>query len=198
MLSETELKDAERKNYLSYFEDGIVDIISGLPVLTFGLAMIFGANLLFIFTWMPILLYWPVKQMITLPRMGYVKFNPERRRKISKNFILMVIAGTLFLLLGFVVTLGFEGQILNLETFMKTYSLLILGAVMASAFALISILFELRRFMVYALLVFSAWLAPFLFQINEGIPVAFAGGLISLIGVMILVRFLNRYPLPVE
>jgi uncharacterized membrane protein len=37
MLSETDLKNAEKKNYLSYFEDGILDIIAGLLVLAFAM-----------------------------------------------------------------------------------------------------------------------------------------------------------------
>jgi hypothetical protein len=198
MLSETDLKNAEKKNYLSYFEDGILDIIAGLLVLAFGLAMVFDASTLFIFTWMPIMLYWPVKQVITLPRMGFVKFSPERQRKISRNYVLLIVAGTLSLLLGLVAFVGFESPIFNFRLFMRTYSLLLLGVVMAGAFGLISILYEIRRFMAYAVLVFSAWLAPFLFQIHEGVLVAFAGGLISLIGIVILVRFLNHYPLPAE
>jgi hypothetical protein len=190
MISESDLRDAERKNYLYYFEDGILDIIAGLPVLSFGLGMVFDATLLFIFTWLPMILYWPLKQVIALPRMGYVKFNPARRRKISKNMVLLLIAGTASLILGIAVNLGFENPLFNLREFMMKYSLLILGAVMASAFVLISILFELRRFFGYGVLVFMGWLVPFLFPIREGVPVALIGGLISLLGVGIMVRFL--------
>jgi hypothetical protein len=198
MISESDLRNAERKNYLFYFEDGILDIIAGLPVLSFGLGMVFDATLLFIFTWLPIILYWPVKQAITLPRMGYVKFSPERQRRISKNMVLLLFAGSLFLLLGIFVTLGFEGQLFNLRDFMMKYSLLILGAIMASAFLLISILFELKRFSGYGALVFAAWLTPFLFPIREGIPVALIGALISLIGVGFLVRFFINTTPPLE
>ena len=198
MISESDLRNAERKNYLFYFEDGILDIIAGLPVLSFGLGMVFDATLLFIFTWLPIILYWPVKQAITLPRMGYVKFSPERQRRISKNMVLLLIDGSFFLLLGIFVALGFEGQMFNLRDFMMKYSLLILGAIMASAFLLISILFELKRFSGYGALVFAAWLTPFLFPIREGIPVALIGALISLIGVGFLVRFLINTTPPLE
>ena len=198
MLTESELKEAERKNYLSYFEDGIADTAAGLPVLSFGLAMVFDATLLFTFTWMPALLYLPLKQLITLPRMGYVKFNPERRRKISKSMVLMLSAGIAFLVLGVLAAGAFNGQIFNLEAFMRKYSPLVLGVVMASAFALIGALFELRRFLIYAALVLAAWAIPFLVPIREGLPVATAGALISLFGIGLLTRFLKRYPKPAE
>ena len=112
--------------------------------------------------------------------------------------VLLLFAGSLFLLLGIFVTLGFEGQLFNLRDFMMKYSLLILGAIMASAFLLISILFELKRFSGYGALVFAAWLTPFLFPIREGIPVALIGALISLIGVGFLVRFFINTTPPLE
>jgi hypothetical protein len=196
MKSEIDLVNGERKTYLSYFDDGIIDIVAGLPVLSFGLGMLFDADLLFVFTWLPAILFWPLKHAITSPRMGYVKFRPERRRKISKNLVLLFIAGTISLLMGVVVFLGFESQAFDLRELMLKYGLLVLGALMAGAFVLVSILFEIRRFMGYAALVFIGWLLPFLFSIGEGITVALAGGAISLIGLGILVQFLVNTPLP--
>ena len=198
MMPETNLKDVERKAYLSYFEDGLADIFAGLPILIFGFGMVFDASLFFIFAGLPIVLFFPLKQAITLPRMGYVKFSPERRRKISKSMVLLLVAGTLSLLLGIVVFLGFERQAFNLRDFMMEYGLLVLGAVMASAFVLISIFFEVRRFMGYAALVFGGWLSAYLLNIEAGIPVTIAGGLIALIGLGILVRFVVKIPLPSE
>lgn len=190
MLSETELNEAERKLYLSYHEDGVLDLIAGLPVLMFGLGMIFDATMLFILTFLPIVLYLPMKQMITLPRMGYVRFTPKRRRKNSIGMVALFIAGTLSLIMGIVAFLGFEGRGLNLRAFMLEYGQLVFGVVMAAPYALISFFFGFRKFAGYAVLVFAGWLSAFLFAIPEGIPVVLAGGLISLIGLVALVRFL--------
>jgi hypothetical protein len=198
MMPETDLREAERKTYLSYFDDGIADIAGGLVVLLFGLGMVFGASTLFILSWMPTILFWPLKQVITFPRIGHVKFIPERQRKISRNMILLFIAGTLSLLLGIVAVLGTEGIVFNLRDFMMEYSLLLIGVVMAMAFALIAILFEVRRFFGYALLVFGGWLSSYLLEIEPGAPVAIAGGMIAVIGIVLLVRFVNKYPVPSE
>ena len=194
MMTESDLRDTERKTYLSYFDDGIADIAGGLTILLFGLGMVFDASTLFIFSWMPMILFWPLKQVITFPRIGYVKFVPERQRKISRNMILLIIAGTLSFLLGIVAFLGTEGVVFDLRDFMMEYSLLLLGAVMAMGFALIAILFEVRRFFGYAALIFGGWLSAYLFDIEPGPPVALAGGAIVLIGSTLLINFLIKYP----
>lgn len=198
MMSKIDLEDVEQKTYLSYFEDGIADIVAGLPILLFGLGMVFDASSFFIFAWMPILLFWPLKQLITIPRMGYVKFSPERQRRISKSWIVLFIAGVFSLLLGIIAFAGVEGQAFDLRDFMLEYSLLVFGAILASAFALIAILFEVRRFFIHAALVFGGWLSSYLFDIEPGIPVAVAGGAIAMIGLGLLISFLGKYPLPRE
>ena len=198
MMPETNLKDVERKAYLSYFEDGLADIFAGLPILIFGLGMVFDASLFFIFAGLPIVLFFPLKQAITLPRMGYVKFNPERQRKISRSMVLLLVAGSLSLLLGIVVFSGMQGQAFDIRDFMMEFGLLLFGAVMAGAFVLISIFFEIKRFMGYAALIFGGWLSAYLLGIEAGIPVAIAGGAIVLIGLAFLVNFLIKYPVPSE
>lgn len=198
MMLNIDLKDAERKTYLSYFNDGIADILAGLPILSFGLGMVFDSSLFFILTGLPIILFGPLKQRITLPRMGYVKFSPERQRRISTSMVLLFVAGLIFLLLGIVAYLGVQGQAFNFRDFMMAYGLLIFGAVMASAFVLIAILFEVGRFFGYGALIFGAWLLAYLLEIEAGAPVATAGAAIVLIGLGFLARFLAKYPLPSE
>jgi len=197
-MSESDLKDAERKTFLSYFEDGIADIVAGLPVLSFGLGMVFDVSLFFIFAGLPMFLFWPLKRTITIPRLGYVKFTLERQRRISRSLVLLIVAGSISLLLGIVAFLGVQGQVFNLRDFMMEYGLLVFGAVMATAFALIAIRFEVRRFFGYAALVFGGWLSASLLDIEAGIPVAIAGGAIVLIGLGLFTSFVVKHPLPSE
>ena len=194
MMMETELKEEERRIYLSYFEDGIADITGGLVVLLFGLGMVFDASMFFIFSWMPMMFFWPLKRAVTFSRIGYVKFSPERQKKISRSTVVLLIAGTLSLLLGVVAFVGFEGDAFDLRSFMLEYSPIVFGALMAGAFALVAFLFEVSRFYVYGAIVFGGWLASYALAINEGIPVAAAGGIVALSGIALLVRFLNKYP----
>jgi hypothetical protein len=194
-MSQSDLKEAERRIYLSYFNDGIADIVAGLPIFLFGLGMVFDATMFFILSWMPIIFFWPLKQAITLPRIGYVEFSPERQRRISRSLVLLIIAGTISLLLGLFVSLGFEGELFNLRDFMMEYSLLIFGAVMASAYGLIALLFDVRRFYAYGAIVFGGWLSSYLFDIEPGVPVAVAGGVVAAVGLGMFINFLIKYPI---
>jgi hypothetical protein len=194
MHTQSDLHEAERGLYLSYFDDGVADVLAGLPVILFGLGMIFDTPIFFILTFLPITIYLPLKQAIMRPRTGYVKFTLERRQKISSGMILMMMAGTLTFLLGIGAFLGFEGLVLGIKTLMLEYSLLVIGAVMAAPYVMISILFGLKRFAGYAALILMGWVAAYYLVPFEGLPIAAVGGMISLIGLIILVRFLSRVP----
>ena len=194
MLNQFDLNKAERKLYLSYFDDGVADLLAGLPVILFGLGMTLEMKVFFVFTFLPMILYLPLKQAITLPRMGYVKFAPERRRRISKNLIALLLVGLLALLLIFVLFQGVLGRGLDLKSMTNEYNLLVVGALMAAPYALFSILFGLMRFFGYAALILGGWFIAIYTIPYEGIPVAVAGTLISLVGMLLLARFLARTP----
>ena len=196
MMNESDLRETERRNYLSYFGDGILDVVAGLPVLLFGLGMLFDASVFFILTWLPIVMFWPLKQMLTVPRLGNVKFSADRQRRLSANYILLLIAGTFSLLLGIAAFLGFEGQAFDIRGFMLEYGLLVFGSVMAGAFLLIAVLFEVRRFLIYAAFVFGGWAVAFALGIEPGFPVAIAGALVTISGLIVLGQFLAVTPLP--
>lgn len=198
MAYETDFKSIERKTYLTFFEDGIADFIAGLPILFFGLGMTFDESMFFILAWMPILFFWPLKRWITYPRIGYVRFSPERQKKISTAFKLLLVAGTFSFLFGIAAYMGFESIVFNLRKFMMDYSLLVFGAVLAGAYVLIAILFEVKRFYIYSIFVFTGWLTGYLFDVNPGIPVAASGAIIAIIGAGLIFRFLAKYPIPAE
>jgi hypothetical protein len=189
-----DLQDIERRTYLSFFQDGIADLTASLVILLFGLGMTTGSSTLFTFAWMPMLLFWPLKRRISYPRIGYVRFAPERQRKISVGLGLMVLAGVFSLMLGIFVLAGVENNMFNLGGSMREYSLLILALLLAAGFTLIAILFEVWRFIMHGVVVFAGFLTGYLFDIPPGTPVAIAGGMITLIGLGLLVRFLARYP----
>lgn len=192
MLNQFDLNKAESKLYLSYFDDGVADLLAGLPVILFGLGMALGVKIFFIFAFLPIVLYLPLKHAITLPRMGYVKFAPERRRRISKNLMALFLVGLLTPLLIIVLSQGVLGRGLDLKSITNQYSLLLVGALMAAPYALFSILFGLMRFVGYAALILGGWFTAIYTIPYEGIPVAVAGMLISLVGMGLLARFLAR------
>jgi hypothetical protein len=73
-----ELVRLKRKVYFAYHQDGILDLVAGSVVLGFGADMLTG-NIFFLMAgWLMIMLYMIIKQRVTIPRFGYVRFDSEK------------------------------------------------------------------------------------------------------------------------
>jgi len=115
MHEKINLKEIEKKAYLSYHEDGIVDLTIGIVfLLVCFIWVLFG--IFNIFTWPSLILmviFYPIyilaKQKITVSRFGYFRFGrkrKERNRNTIEHFIFFsicaqVLTGPLLLLLGY-------------------------------------------------------------------------------------------------
>jgi len=101
MNQKMSLREIERKAWTSYFEDGLWDVFFG------ALFLIGGIRSLTDNVWYTLLLLVPVlmlpigKKLITIPRLGHVKFGPARKLRQSKAIAVLVISvlATLALLL---------------------------------------------------------------------------------------------------
>lgn len=193
-MLDSELTQIERRNYLTYFEDGLADLAGGLVVATFGLGMITGSSLFFTFSWFPLMFFWPLKRIITYSRLGEVRFGAARRSRISMSATLLFIVGVLLLLVALLVFQGLSQGVVSAGDMMQRFGLLGIGAVMALPFLLVGLLFEIRRLMAYAFLVFAGWAAGYLFGFEPGYTVAAAGAITAAIGLSLLLRFIARYP----
>ena len=60
----------ERKAYLSYHQDGLIDIIIGLCTVGFAVNMLADNATFTILGWMPVLFFAPLKNWITIPRVS--------------------------------------------------------------------------------------------------------------------------------
>lgn len=194
MATELDLKQVERKMYLSYQEDGLIDIALGIVVLGFGLTMLVGSFLLLILAWISVALVWPAKRLLTYPRLGHVRFTPERRRKLSAGVLGLFLLGIVALLLVVTVSVVPRETSLSSGPWYLNPQGLLLGLLMAMLPILIAVFFRVRRFFVYALVVFLPWLASFSIPLQPELPVVLAAGIILLSGIGLLTRFLRQFP----
>ena len=101
MSTKINLKELERKAWTSYFQDGLWDIYLGLLLLamavwallsdvgfseSWGMAIYIGLEVL------AILVLLAGKKMITVPRMGRVKFGPRRKAKLNWVRVVLFIS----------------------------------------------------------------------------------------------------------
>jgi len=186
--SAIDTKKIQRKVYMTYFQDGVWDVVLGLFLLGWGFTVLFdlpwvpGATFVAFF-WLAI----GLKQKITYPRIGYAK--PAEQRKLMARII---IAGAVTLLLGIMVFLLVVSN--GMPQFIHDYFELLFGTILAIVIGLIGYWWGIARWYGYAGLVFilaafNQWLG-LSFELSFIIP----GGVILLYGITIFARFFCKYP----
>ncbi|MFX1498122.1 MAG: hypothetical protein ACFFBH_11390 [Promethearchaeota archaeon] len=204
-----DLKALEKKVYRSFFEDGFWDIFIGMLILGLGFSWtriffeIFEPFdlmiILIIWNIVTLLIYYLGKKFITIPRLGIVKFGEKRkaRQKRLKIFLLVnVLFGVIVFILtffGFLEFLALGGSLTPLAIGLISFTI---------PFSIIAYFLGFNRLYIYSLmaglsffasdLIFSFLGSPLDTIIGFGIP----GGIIVIIGLVYLFKFLHKYPKP--
>ncbi len=205
MVPDIDLRSIERKAYLTYFQDGLWDILVGLLSVGWGLMIVVdisvNGGILFPVLYVMVL---GVKRLITYPRIGYVKFLNARRR-LTKNMavgLAVLISLTLItVLLLFLVRGGIRLAFLTwLNDYFAEPSLLIMAAVLAIMIIVIAYIYRINRWYFYALLTMIGFSVGALGQteFSMSLPITLSGTVVVLSGLVVLIRFLRQYPRMVE
>jgi len=207
MAQNVALKELEKKAYKSTFEDGFWDIFWGMLIvgMSFGyLGSIIGLPeplnyFLIPLIWYIIafLIFFLGKRYITIPRMGFVKFGPKRKANKKKLIIFLsinVLINVIFLFLTFTDLfrqLQLEGFALNL----------IIGLFFALPLSIMAYLMQFDRLYLIAMLggisfFFADLLNPYFGSpLDVFLAFSITGDIILIIGIVIFIRFLRKYPL---
>ena len=196
-------RDINRRLLLTLHQDGLLDVLAGLIVATFGMIPILdetGLNtglrqviILSIYGVSVVLILW-LKRRITLPRSGFVKLS---RKTTSKMSISMLIVNVVLFLL-FAGVYIFE---VSIWEYFGSYQLSVpLGLIFLVMLTVSGALLKAPRFHLYGLVVLISFVGfehLYLEGIvrHHGIPCAafISGGIIIIIGLIHLYRFMNQY-----
>jgi hypothetical protein len=194
-----DLKRLERKAYLSYHQDGLLDIALGLWIFLLGTSMGAGKPVLIVLVPMFILGLAGAKKAITIPRIGYVKFGPARQKEAAAAGILVGVVLLPIVLIGILILRGYitlppEWMAWAEEYFMSGFAVVGGGLMGALAFLL-----GIRRLYAYAALILVVSVVGYLLHTTAPpLFVMIAGALIMLCGLVVLVRFVRKYPIVAE
>jgi len=194
MTTNLNMEKIRKEVYLSYTEDGLIDLSIGLVI--FG----FGALLLADAPWMvgalgmlPLIILYLGKRILTVPRIGSLQPAMSVKRKLT-GFLSSMFATGLGVLALFVLTSRSGGDLLS------GHSLALFGLVLAFGISALGLVLKTNRLYIYAFLVFVAMAAGELLQgtitIFDTFLVAVigAGAVILISGIIVLVRFMLKYP----
>jgi len=188
----TGLQQLERKAWTSYHQDGLVDLFLGLLLIAgfFGevgsLGRVAGPILQLSCAFFLI----AAKKWITVPRMGIVKFGPERRAKRRKTAFVASVAVLITMGLLALTMAGRVGWIRDNHT---AFSVL-LGAGIWLVFIVMAYMQDFNR--LYAIGALFAVAVAARELLDNSILLLIAGVVASASGTVLLVQFLRKYPLP--
>ena len=194
MVSDVNLKEIQRKVYVSFFQDGLWDIFLGLFIVGWGLAILTEAAYLAGMSFLGLyFVIWGLKKWVTYPRIGYARFSATSRRRITARFLIL---GTVVLLLGLLAAVVWG--IGTRPQWLADYFPLIFNGMLAAVICFVAYWARVNRFYLHAALIFLG--AVFHLWLGIGWEFGFigAGGIIVVIGLGMLASFLRKYPRMVE
>ncbi len=202
MNTKTSLREVEKRTYIAYHQDGLLDIFVGVYVLLFGS----GISLMTVTefsTWFVIPAIFPAlmvpiwvsaKKQITMPRIGYVKFGSRGANKLMAVFIGLMVAGLgAFMVFSFSSSQAWASTLRNL---IISNGMIIIGISAAAMSSLFGYTMGLNRLHAYGILTLVLFLAGHFIAIPFGYILLAVGLVIIINGFVLLTQFIRKYPLP--
>ncbi len=134
-MKKPNLREIEKNTYMSYHQDGLIDIFVGFYILLFGAGILLHTVTEFS-TWFIIPAIFPsimvpiwisFKRRITIPRIGYVKFGLRSANKLMAVFLGLTVAGLgVFMVFGLGGSMGQSWAIAVMDLIISN-SMIIIG-----------------------------------------------------------------------
>ena len=192
MSQDIQFKALARKAYLSYHQDGLIDVLIGWAMLAFGINLATDESIWTLIGWLPFLFYIPLKNRITIPRLGYVQFSQERRRTAMGvvSLVLLMLA-----MAGILAVLFFDVPLPPAILRLTENPALLYGLLVGFGFLLAGMASEIRRLFAYAALSVLIMGGGQLFGFHEAVPFLLVSGTILTTGLVMAIRFVRKYPI---
>ncbi len=202
-MNKSSLKQVEKRTYMTYHQDGLIDIFVGVYILLFGLG-IFLQTITDFSTWfvfpgvfpaVMVPIWISVKKRITIPRIGYVKFGSR-----GANRFMAVILGLMVFGLGVFMVFGLgaamdQGWAVTLRTLIFSNSMIIIGVGAAIISSLFAYNMGLKRLYAYGLLTLVLFLTGHFITIPFQYFLLTTGFAIVIYGLILMVQFIQKYPI---
>ena len=192
MSDHVDLPLMEREAYRAWWSDGIVDIYAGLSLLWIGAMWIWINDLSAVAGVLPAILVTPVlaaRRRFVEARLGHVEWRPQRRRWERRNMLLALAAGFGLLALG-------VGTFLLVDTggSALSYAPGILAWLLAALAVGLAFVLDAKRMLFYAAVLATSGAAVVALQAKPGWPMLACGTVATVVGLVMLRRFIERYP----
>jgi hypothetical protein len=194
MFTCSSTKQLNRKTYNAYHRDGIIDLLVGLTLLGFGLWLLYDNVLFTYISWLSFGFYGFLKKTITIPRFGYVRFKEDKKQRyLLFGFGIILI---LLLLVARFTLLDRESADLFASAFLRKNHVYIMSSIGSGILLIYGLDRGIYRFAVYGLSLFTTLLIFFFQGIPGRIALFLLGGIVVIVGVILLITFIQSHPSP--
>lgn len=194
------LKEIQRKILSSPYEDGLIDLMIGTIFSLTAVNVIFkGSSYFFIpLIIIPIVLLLFAKKYITAPRMGVVIIGRSEKRRMLPVYIIIAFSIIFNVIFEYMTRYGYYAgtrNILSAQTIFATKAMIV--------FVLIAYFINFKRLYIYGILFAMTIPISKILQLKNIISdnregLLFPGLIIMIAGIVIFIRFIKKYPLPIE
>lgn len=195
MSDKINLRELERRAYLSYHEDGILDVIIGFGLITAALWVLADMPWL-IGSWIPIMtpIYIEIKKKVTVPRLGQVEFSEQRKGKTRKTMFALVVFNMILFAAGFYVWMAMDigGKPQWLLDLLSNY-MVITGALGAIISWVVAYITDLRRFYGYGLMNLIIFTLVGNMGVHISVSLVAVGAGVTLYGLYLFSNFRKKY-----
>jgi hypothetical protein len=206
MNNQISLKEAEQKVFVSFFQDGLVDIFLGFFFTQFVIALYLSESLGDFWSsavFIPILglvfiVLWLVRKYVVKPRVGEVKFGQWRVKRLMRFNVIMLIVLTGSAIMAALSAAMFDILPEWMHLAPLSFSIILLVGFSIAGYYLNYTLFYVYGVMLAAAPLVGEWLWTNMNVPHHGFPVTFgfSAGVLILAGLVQLIRFLHENPLP--
>jgi hypothetical protein len=134
-------------------------------------------------------------RQIVEPRAGYVEFSPERKAREKSSLGLIVLLGVLTLALGIGAYFFVRSSPPEMDSLLPVVIPALPAVLLAVGGILVGLLFGIRRFLTYAVLLLIGGVVGALVRAEPGWHFLGPGVIILVVGIVLLVSFLRENPL---
>jgi hypothetical protein len=200
-MKDTNLREVEKRTYMSYHQDGLLDIFVGIYILLFGSGILLF-TLMDYSTWFILPAIFPAimipvwvsaKKKITMPRIGYVKIGSKGSNKLMSILIgLMVVGLGMFMILAFAAD---QTWAVTTRDLIISYIMILIGVGGAAISSLFAYTTGLKRLYGYGLLTLVLFVSAHFINLPMAYLLVVIGVVLVVYGFVLLVRFTRKYPL---
>ena len=195
-MENIDLKEIERRAYLTYHKDGILDIYLGMGIMAVASVFFFevfvtSTGIIALFP----ILYAASKKQYTIPRLGYVKFSTSTNGRARNSVTLALLLGSMSAVAGL---FAFYSSISTgyswIEPLIANWKITV-ASILLVVFSLFGYVSDLRRMYYYGLLSSVVFVSGIFLPIPGFLLILIVGSIISINGIVHLYRFIQEYPI---